>query len=116
MVSCIMPTYNRPEFIVYAVQQFLELDYPNKELIITDDSEVPVKYLISESELISYNYQKTKADLGTKRNQACEKAKGEIIVHLDDDDFYTPDWLNKQVSFLIGQELEVTGLSDPIFF
>lgn len=116
LVSCIMPTYNRPEFISQAVQQFLEQDYPNKELVIIDDSPVSIKVLIPDSDLIHYTYQKEKSDLGTKRNLACEKAKGEIIVHLDDDDYYAPDWLSKQVSFLTEQGLEITGLSAPVFY
>jgi len=36
-ISCIMPTYNRREFIPQALKYFERQDYPNKELIIVDD-------------------------------------------------------------------------------
>lgn len=116
LVSCIMPTYNRPQFIASAINQFLQQAYPNKELIIIDDSEFSIERLVPKIDSIDYSYHKVKSDLGTKRNRACERAKGQIIIHLDDDDFYAPDWLEKQVSFLIEQELDVTGLSTPIFY
>jgi len=111
-----MPTYNRHEFISQAIDQFLQQDYPNKELIIIDDSEVPMADLIPQSPLIIYSYEDTRTDLGSKRNHACDKANGEIIVHLDDDDFYAPDWLKKQVSFLLKHDLDITGLSTPVFY
>lgn len=116
LVSCIMPTYNRPEFISHAITQFLQQDYDNKELIIIDDSTVSIEELIPDTDLIHYSYYTIKLDLGTKRNLACKKANGEIIIHLDDDDFYAPDWIQKQVSFLIANDLEITGLSNPVFY
>ena len=40
LVSCIMPTYNRREFVPLAIRYFLRQDYANKELIIIDDGTV----------------------------------------------------------------------------
>lgn len=116
LVTCIMPTSDRPEFIVHALKQFLQQDYANKELLIIDDGAVPVKYLVPQVDNIRYNYQDTKLDIGTKRNLACSMARGEIIVHFDDDDFYAPGWLTKQVSFLRSEGLDITGLSTPLFY
>ncbi|MCX2763691.1 glycosyltransferase [Aquimarina muelleri] len=116
LVSCIMPTYNRSEFIKYAIHQFLEQNYPNKELIILDDSEKTIASLIPDNFQIKYVYLQEKLDIGSKRNKACEMSKGEFIIHLDDDDFYASDWIEKQLSFLINNELEITGLSTPLFY
>ncbi|OMQ08168.1 glycosyltransferase [[Flexibacter] sp. ATCC 35103] len=115
MVSCIMPTYNRSEFITNAINQFLHQDYQNKELIIIDDSQMSIDNLVPESNLIKYIYLNEKLNLGSKRNMACKIAKGEIIVHLDDDDYYAPDWLQKQITFLIEKKLDITGLAAPVF-
>ncbi|KQB42578.1 Glycosyl transferase [Flavobacterium aquidurense] len=115
MVSCIMPTYNRSEFITNAINQFLDQNYPNKELIIIDDSERSIADLVPESSLITYIYLNEKLNLGSKRNMACQIAKGEIIIHLDDDDYYAPDWLQKQISFLTEKKLDITGLDAPVF-
>lgn len=116
LVSCIMPTYNRPEFINHAVHQFLEQNYPNKELIIIDDSDNSIKSLIPSNSQIKYLYLNEKLDLGSKRNMACKMSNGQFIIHLDDDDFYAQDWIEKQRSFLMNHELEVTGLNTPLFY
>lgn len=116
MVSCIMPTYNRPEFIVDAINQFLNQDYEEKELIIIDDSDISIANLVPESKLIKHVYLNEKLNLGSKRNMACQIAKGEIIIHLDDDDYYATDWLQKQVSFLTEKKLDITGLATPVFY
>ena len=34
LVSCIMPTYNRRQFVSQAIKYFLRQDYARKELII----------------------------------------------------------------------------------
>jgi hypothetical protein len=116
LVSCIMPTCNRPEFITDAITQFLNQNYQNKELIIIDDSQIPISHLVPELEIVYYTYLNEKLDLGSKRNLACQMAKGEIIIHLDDDDLYASDWLQKQVSFLTEKKLEITGLVAPVFY
>lgn len=116
LVSCIMPTYNRQCFIPNAITQFLKQDYPNKELIIIDDSDVSIKPLIPDSNMIQYHYLNEKLDIGSKRNIANQMSKGQIIIHLDDDDFYDTNWIAIQVSFLLENQLEITGLSLPLFY
>ena len=49
MVSCIMPTYNRREFIPNAIRYFLRQDYDNKELIIIDDGTDNIADLVPDS-------------------------------------------------------------------
>ncbi|CAL2084900.1 Glycosyltransferase, family GT2 [Tenacibaculum sp. 190524A02b] len=116
LVSCIMPTYNRPEFIENAVQQFLNQTYANKELIIIDDSESSIKQLIPENPAIRYVHIDKKLDIGSKRNMACQMSNGAFIIHLDDDDFYATNWIEKQITFLIDNNLDITGLSSPCFY
>ncbi len=116
LVSCIMPTYNRAEFIENAIDQFLNQSYPNKELIIIDDSEVAIEHLIPDHPLIKYVYLHNKLDIGSKRNMACKMSNGQYIIHLDDDDYYAPQWVEKQIAFLRANELEVTGLNRPLFY
>src|SRR5215210_5881737 len=87
-VSCIMPTYNRRKFIPNAIRYFLRQDYTNKELIVIDDGTDAVKDLIPDHRDIRYFYLDKKMNLGAKLNLACQHAKGNIIVHWDDDDWY----------------------------
>ena len=115
-VSCIMPTGNRQQFIPYAIDYFLHQDYRNSELIILDDGTTPSYPLVSDNPRIRYYYSKIPQLLGTKRNLCCQKARGDIIVHLDDDDWYAEDWISTAVDQLITSEAEVTGLNNVNFF
>lgn len=115
LVSCIMPIYDRPEFLVQAITQFLNQNYHNKELIVLDDSKEALAYLIPEHPQIRYKHLSKKMELGSKRNLACAMSKGSVILHLDDDDFYAPDWIEKSVKFLLENNLAITGLNTPKF-
>jgi len=116
LVSCIMPTYNRAHVVAKAIDQFLAQTYPNKELIILDDSDQSIEALIPDREEIQYIRLEQKRVLGEKRNLACECAKGTYIVHWDDDDWYAKDWLEHQVATLGQPGVDVTGLCNPYFF
>lgn len=52
--------------------------------------------------------------IGEKRNEGCRIAKGEIIVHFDDDDLYSPDYIQKCVDRL--KDCDITGVSQVYFF
>lgn len=55
-------------------------------------------------------------NIGTKRNLMVQKAKGEIIVHMDSDDLYAPDWIERSVDWLRSHpEVMITGLSRAYF-
>lgn len=54
--------------------------------------------------------------IGEKRNRLCKKAKGDIIVTIDSDDQYKPDWVTKSVAALILNEAEITGLRNLNFY
>lgn len=112
-VSCIMPTCDRPKFIAGAVDGFLRQRYSNKELIILDDGD-PVGGLFKRSPNIAYRRNNGKLTIGEKRNFCCEMATGDIIVHLDDDDWYSSDWLSNCASRL--QCYDVCGVRDPLFY
>ncbi|HWF90349.1 MAG TPA: glycosyltransferase, partial [Pyrinomonadaceae bacterium] len=85
LVSCIMPTYNRRLFVPQAIRCFLRQDYPNLELLVVDDGPNPVADCVPESDRIRYIRLDNRATVGAKRNLACEQARGEFIVHWDDD-------------------------------
>lgn len=110
LVSCIMPTYNRRAFIPLAVRNFFEQDYPRKELLIVDDGEDAVGDLVEGLAGVTYKRLVGRATIGTKRNLACELARGEVIAHWDDDDWYAPERLRYQVRPLLGDEAHLTGL------
>ncbi|MCF6282667.1 MAG: glycosyltransferase [Candidatus Polarisedimenticolaceae bacterium] len=116
MVSCIMPTANRPHFASRAIQLFLEQDYPNKELIIIDDGDKPIGELITDDPCIRYQHNSQRQSIGAKRNQACEIANGSIIVHWDDDDWMATSWLRLQVNNLLTHLADISGLANVLFY
>lgn len=115
-VSCIMPTYNRRKFIPFAIQYFLRQTYAHKELIIVDDGTDTVEDLVPEEASIRYYRLDKKITLGEKLNKACEYAKGDIIAHWDDDDWYDSRRLTYQVNALQHEEADVCGINQLLYF
>lgn len=101
-VSVCTPTYNRRLFIPFLIKCFKSQTYPKEliEWIIVDDGTDPVKDLFENVECVKYFYYPEKIKLGRKRNLMHEKTKGEIIIYMDDDDFYPPDRINHAVNRL----------------
>ncbi len=96
LVSCIMPTRNRPDFVRLAVSYFLKQDYPNRELIILDDSSNRTHYALDDAR-IRFLRTDPPNSIGHKRNLCCDYAKGELICHWDDDDWQARDRIRQQV-------------------
>lgn len=115
LVSCIMPTYNRRKFIPFAIKYFLRQNYANKELIIIDDGTDPIEDLIPDEESLRYYKLEKKISLGEKLNLACEYAKGEVIAHWDDDDWYDPQRLSYQIDTLLNEQIDVCGINQLLY-
>ena len=111
LVSCIMPTFNRRRFVPLAVRWFLAQDWPHRELLVVDDGAEPVGDLLPEDPRIRYVRLERRHSLGAKRNLACQAARGDVIVHWDDDDWSAPHRLTYQVSSLLQARADVCGLT-----
>jgi glycosyltransferase involved in cell wall biosynthesis len=111
-----MPTYNRRRFIPHAIEYFLNQDYSNRELIILDDGTDAINDLVPAAERILYIRLERKLTLGAKLNMACEYARGEIIAHWDDDDWYAPRRLSYQAAALANHPIEICGLNRLLYY
>lgn len=116
MVSCIMPTANRPHFVKYAIDYFLHQDYRNLELVVIDDGEMEVDKDLLNRNRVRYFKVAPLHTIGLLRNLACQHAKGEIIVHWDDDDWYAEDWVTRQVAALQSSGADICGLNQVNFY
>ena len=116
LVSCIMPTHNRRVFVQQTLLYFERQDYPNKELIIVDDGDDQIGDLVVSHPLVRYMALSEKKSIGEKRNIACELARGTIIAHWDDDDWYAPHRLSYQITPLLSKQVDVTALETSCFF
>jgi glycosyltransferase involved in cell wall biosynthesis len=57
-----------------------------------------------------------RTSIGAKRNRGCSEARGAIIAHWDDDDWYAPQRLRSQVAPLLAGEADLTGLESSFVF
>ena len=116
LVTCIMPTCDRKQFVPQAVRCFLRQDYPNAELLIVDDGRESIADCVPRHDRIRYIRLERKLTVGAKRNLACQQSKGELIVHWDDDDWY-PHWrLGAQVRALLESGADLCGSSRIFYF
>lgn len=116
LVSCIMPTFNRRAWVEQAVMYFLRQDYEPRELIVVDDGSEPVDDLLPKASEIRYVRLGQRESIGTKRNLGCEQARGEIIAHWDDDDWFAPWRLRYQVGQLLQGGVDVVGLNSLLYW
>lgn len=100
-VSVLLPTYNRVNMLPKAIESFLNQDYDNAELLILDDCSTD-----STAEYLSQfaNHEKIKVFIGTvnlappsNQNFLWDKATGDLVCQLHDDDQLTKDSLSKRV-------------------
>ena len=78
---------------------------------MVDDGADSVKDCLPDDPRIRYIYLDTKPVLGMKRNLACAEARGEIVVHWDDDDWYPPWRVRAQVEALLRENASICGTS-----
>jgi glycosyltransferase involved in cell wall biosynthesis len=116
LASVLMPTYNRRALVPLAIQGFLRQDYSRLELVIVDDGDDPVADLLPGDPRIRYVRVESRLSIGRKRNLACSCARGEILLHWDDDDWY-PSWrVSAQVRALVDHRALVCGSSRVFYY
>ena len=101
-VSLCTPTFNRRPFIPYMIKCFEHQTYPKDriEWIIMDDGTDPIEDLVKHIPQVKYFYYEAKMLLGKKRNLMHTKCSGDIIVYMDDDDYYPPERISHSVETL----------------
>jgi len=115
LVSCIMPTRDRREHARNAISYFVRQRYPLKELVILDDGIDRIADIVTGQPGVRYVALDRDVPLGVKRNIACDIAEGELIAHLDDDDWYSPDHLTNIVAALAQRSTDICGTNAPRF-
>lgn len=101
-VSICTPTFNRRPFINAIIKCFEHQTYPKDKMewIIVDDGTDKIEDLVAHIPQVKYFKFDTKMTLGKKRNLAHQKCSGEVIVYMDDDDYYPPERVSHAVEML----------------
>ena len=113
-VSVCTPTFNRRPFVPSMLKCFNHQTYPKEriEWIIVDDGTDKIDDLVKDHPNVKYFSYEKKMTLGKKRNLMHEKATGDIIVYMDDDDYYPPTRIAHAVSMLTNSKHLVAGASE----
>jgi hypothetical protein len=108
LVSCLMVTGRRPALAELAMGCFRRQTYPNRELIVVDDSGTDAL-----AEAVDHHDGGPGASirwlrlppegqpLGALRNIALAEARGEFLCQWDDDDLSAPERLRRQAAALL---------------
>ena len=101
-VSVCTPTFNRRPFFSAIIKCFEWQDYPKDKIewIIIDDGTDKIEDLVSHIPQVRYFSYEDQMTLGKKRNISNREAKGDIIVYMDDDDYYSPTRVSHAVHML----------------
>ena len=112
-VSICTPTFNRRPFIPFAIKCFEHQNYPRDKMewIIVDDGTDKIEDLVAHLPYVKYFKYDEKMTLGKKRNLINSKATGDIIVYMDDDDYYPPDRVKHAVEKLKDSKALCAGSS-----
>ena len=116
-ISVCTPTYNRRPFIKNLIEMFKSQTYPKEliEWIIVDDGTDKIEDLVIDIPQVKYFKYDIKLPLGKKRNITNEKATGDIIVNMDDDDYYPPTRISHAVEMLAKSPSALCAGSTELF-
>ena len=96
VVSVIVPTYNRLEFLGRALGSLVDQTFKDFEVILINDCGDPIESLLkpfTDQLNLTYIRQGQNRDRAAARNTGIRMARGKYIAYLDDDDAYRPEHL-----------------------
>jgi glycosyltransferase involved in cell wall biosynthesis len=116
VVSIVMPTHNRADYIGAAIASVLEQTYADWELVIvddgsTDDTREVVAQFLPRDPRIRYVQEEENRGIALSRNNGVARSRGRYIAMLDSDDAWgSPDKLALQVAALDADpQLDIVG-------
>lgn len=114
--SIVIPSYNRGYCVRNAISSVQAQTLDNWELIVVDDGSTDntrevVKEISSKDERIKYVYQDN-GGVSAARQRGWDESVGNVIVYLDSDDKFFPNFLEKVTSALDKNPKGVFGLSN----
>lgn len=110
-VSLIIPAYNAKDYIARSIDSALASDFQNLEIIIvndgsTDDTQKIIDWYDKNYENV-VSFQKENGGVADTRNFGIEKANGEYIAFMDNDDLIRPDMISSLYNSIIKNNCDV---------
>lgn len=102
VVSVIVPTYNRPQYLSVALASVLQQSYRNLQVIVVNDGGEDVSDIINSFRDPRLKFINRKENRGKpySLNEALNQADGKYVAYLDDDDIYYPHHIETLVDAL----------------
>lgn len=100
LVSVIIPTYNRMEYLRVALQSAVNQTYTNIEIIVSDNcSDQNPQSLVESFHDPRIRFYRNSENIGMFLNTmgAFKRARGTYVASLLDDDMWEPDFLEKMI-------------------
>lgn len=93
LISVIIPSFNRKEFIDRAIDSVLKQNYKDVEILVIDDGSTDGTYEFLKEKYNNSNVKiyrnETNSGAGYSRKSGYQKSNGKYIIFMDDDDYYT---------------------------
>jgi glycosyltransferase involved in cell wall biosynthesis len=104
MVSVVIPTHNRKDFIGETVDSVLAQTYTDLEVIVVDDGSTDgtgdyMRSRYADDARVRYIWQEN-AERSAARNRGIDEARGEFVAFLDSDDLWLPKKLELQMQVM----------------
>src|SRR5579875_1530717 len=104
-VSCIMATRNRENFLRAALRYFNRQTYADCVLLVLDDSDRSLEHVCAGCPRLKYMRMAPGTPLGTKLNEGIRATNSNLILKLDDDDYYDPRFVERAVRAIDGFDI-----------
>ena len=123
LVSVVMPTYKRSDKLIRAIDSVLKQTYSNIELLLINDNDPSDNFTEELKKRVEpflsdprfrLIIQEKHINGAVARNVGIKQAKGEYIAFLDDDDWWKPQKIERQIETLKKLSSEWGGVSCKI--
>ena len=116
LVSVVIPSFNRLDYLLRAIESVFNQTYSKTEIIVVNDGSTEEGYLEHKyiKDIKQINLEQNQKIIngfgpGNIRNFGINKASGEWIAFLDDDDLWLKDKLEIQLNHLKGTDLKMSS-------
>ena len=101
MVSVIIPSFERFDLLLRAIDSVYNQTYKDFEIIVVDDFSSDSRYLslLNDNRIKYLRLNKRIGKPGAVRNLGIDLSNGEWVAFLDDDDYWHPNKLEEQSKF-----------------
>lgn len=115
VVSLIMPAYNAEKYIARSIDTALAQSFPDMELIIVNDGSTDGTQAVLDWYRERYpqvkTFYKENGGQATARNMGIEKAEGNYIAFMDNDDTLRPDMIERLYISIVKNDCDIAMTS-----